>query len=87
MNLYARVISDRASKAQGGDEYIVIDFTVGDKARESIGQVELYYSADSENPVYKNEGITADEWVLQYRPHEDEDWKIIAQGNVKGKKQ
>ncbi len=88
MRVYAQVTSERASKGQGGNEYLIIDLTVGDKARESIGQVELYYSADSKNPEYIKDGITEDEWVLQYRPTEEDDWIIIAQGNVspKGKK-
>lgn len=85
MKLYAKVSSERASKGQGGNEYLIIDLTVGNKARESIGQVELIYTPDTE----RDQTMTEDEWVLQYRPHEDDDWKIIAQGNVqpKSKKQ
>jgi hypothetical protein len=80
MKIYATVTSDRASKGQGGNEYIIVDLNVG---RERIGQIELYYSADTENPAYSKEGINTDEWTLQYRPDEDTDWEIIAQGNVK----
>ena len=82
MKLYAEVTSDRASKGQGGNKYIIVDFTVGNVSRENIGQVELYYSDDTKH------GVELDEWILQYRPSEEEDWIIIAQGNVerKGKK-
>lgn len=82
MKLYAEVTSDRASKGQGGNKYIIVDFTVGNVSRENIGQVELYYSDDTKHEV------ELDEWILQYRPSEEEDWIIIAQGNVerKGKK-
>ena len=82
MKLYAEVSSDRASKGQGGNEYIIIDFTVGNIAREKIGQVELYYSDDAKH------GVNTDEWILQYRPTENDEWTMIAQGNVpRGNKQ
>ena len=85
MILYATTTSERASKGQGGNEYIIIDLNV---YHEQIGQLELLYKPDSKD------GCDTDEWVLQYRPYgsaEDRDWTIIAQGNViparKGEKQ
>ena len=82
MNLYATSTSERASKSQGGNEYIIIDLNVH---RTQIGQIELLYKADTK------EGYDTDEWILQYRPEgseEDRDWTIIAQGNVtKGEKE
>ena len=80
--MYATTTSDRASKGQGGNKYLIIDLFVGNVAREQIGQVELIYNDDRKHKV------PMDEWVLQYRPTEDDEWDIIAQGNIKrGKKQ
>lgn len=74
MNLYAEVTSERASKGEalGGQEYILIDLNVH---REKIGQVELYYFDDSKD-------CESNEWVLKYRPDDETDWVIIAQGNI-----
>jgi hypothetical protein len=85
VKLYATVTSERASKGQGGNEYLIIDLTVGNAAREQIGQVELIYNDD------RKHGVALDEWVLQYRAGDseaDNEWAIIAHGNVaRGNKQ
>lgn len=82
MKFYATTTSERASKGQGGNEYIIVDLNVG---RVPVGQIELHYNADSEN-----------DWVLQYRLVDSDgeylDWEILTQGNVipeqsKGKNQ
>lgn len=76
MKLYATTTSERASKGQGGNEYIIVDLNVHNV---QIGQIELHYNADS------REGFDTDEWVLQYRPEgseEEREWVILAQGNV-----
>ena len=84
--LYCTATSDKASKGQGGQKYIIIDLNVGNR---QVAQIELLYNNDS-----KHHGTDLDEWVLQYRPEgsdEDRDWTILAQGNVipeqKGKRQ
>jgi len=89
MKLYATTTSERASKGQGGNEYIVADFSVN---REIIGQIELYLYDDA-----KHYGTDNNEWVLKFRngsDKEDNDWEILAQDNIpnklaqtKGKKQ
>lgn len=84
MKLYATVTSERASKGQGGNKFIVIDFTVGTAQQpQKIGQVELYYNDD------RKDGFDTDEWVLSFRKSEQDEWDIVAQGNVlpKGEKQ
>ncbi len=76
MKLYATVTSERASKSQGGQEYIIIDLNVG---RNQVHQIELIYKADTQD------GYATDEWVLQHREgssEDDNEWDIIAQGNV-----
>ena len=79
MKLYATTTSERASKGQGGNQYLIIDLTVQDADKNiSSGQIEIYYSND-----HKKHGTDLNEWIIQYRPHEDDDWNIIAQGNVK----
>lgn len=83
MNLYARATSDRASKGQGGNEYIVVEFTVG-SPDNIIGQVELYLFDDG-----KHHGTDTDEWVLKFRnrgDEEDNDWDILAQDNIPNKR-
>ena len=77
MKLCATLISERGKDVtKTGNEYLILDLTVN---RKSIGQVELYYSDDRKHKVPN------DEWILQYRPHEDDDWQMIAQGNVERK--
>ena len=85
MKLYATITSERASKGQGGNDYIIFDASVG---RVPVAQFELYYNKDTAH------GATTDEWVLSWRPEgsaEDNEWTILAQGNVipaeKGEKQ
>lgn len=88
MKLYATTTSERASKGQGGNEYIISEFSVD---REIIGQVELYLYNDA-----KHHGTDTDEWTLKFRnggDDDDNDWDILAQGYIpnklatKGKKQ
>lgn len=78
MKLYAKTTSERASKGQGGNEYVEIDLTVQNGSRQNypIGQLVLLYKDDSKLGAMQNE------WVLQWRPHGSEEWKIVAQGNV-----
>lgn len=77
MKLYATTTSERASKGQGGNEYIIIDINVG---RNTIGQVEILYNADTE----KDATMTHDEWVLQYRRvgGVEKEWTILDQDNI-----
>ena len=83
MKLYATTTSERASKGQGGNEYVVSEFNV---EREVIGQVELYLFDDDKS------GYNENEWVLKFREGgegEGNDWEILAQGHIpaKSKKQ
>lgn len=90
MKLYAKTTSDRASKGQGGNEYICIKLTVQNGAQQNypIGEVILDYNDDVEK-----HGTTQNEWVLKYLAHDKYDAEIIDQGNVEppnktiGKKQ
>jgi hypothetical protein len=84
MKLYTTVSSERATKGQGGNEYIIIDINVG---QTTIGQVEIVYNDDI------SKGHTSDEWVLQYRRVGgiEKDWTILDQDHcipeIKGKQQ
>lgn len=88
MKLYATTTSERASKGQGGNEYICIKLTVqnGSKIDYPIGEIILDYNDD-----VKNHGTNQNEWVLKYLPFIEYDARIIDQGNVepptKGKKE
>ncbi len=78
--LYATITSDKASKSQGGKDYIIIDLNVG---REQVHQIELYYNDDTKN----DPTMEQDEWVLKHRYYTGDEesasaWEIIAQGNV-----
>ena len=74
MKLYATVTSERASKGQGGNDYLDIVFQCGSSKEPSIiGSILL-----------KNEGGT---WILKHAKGNGEDWKIIDQGEIKGEKQ
>lgn len=91
MKLYATVTSDRASKGQGGNDYICIKLTVQNGSRQDypIGEIVLDYIDDQ----YIH-GSSQNEWVLKYLSDKSgtDDWNIIDQGNVepqqtKGEKQ
>ena len=90
MKLYATTTSERASKGQGGNDYICIKLTVQNGSRQDypIGEIILDYNDD-----VKNHGdVNQNEWVLKYLAHTAVDPVIIDQGNVeppaiKGKKQ
>lgn len=83
MILYATLTSERASKSQGGNEYVIAHFSVN---RKVVGMVELYLYDDD-----KQHGCNENEWLLKWRKggDEDGDWDILAQGHIpaKGKKQ
>lgn len=89
MKLYASVQSDRATKGQGGNDYICIKLTVqnGTKQDYPIGELILDYKDDN-----KDYGDTQNEWVLSWLSQDAYDPTIIAQGHVeppqiKGKQQ
>jgi hypothetical protein len=88
MKLYATTTSERASKGQGGNEYICIKLTVQNGTRQDypIGEIILEYNDDVKN--YKD--VNQNEWVLKYLAHTAFDPVIIDQGHVepqeKGKK-
>ena len=82
MKLYATTTSERASKGQGGNDYLNIDLKVHDRD-VSIGSVELYLNKDTDN-----HGSEQDEWVLNWYPKGQDEPVMIAQGHAtqKGKK-
>lgn len=89
MKLYAKTTSERASKGQGGNDYIIIKLTVenGSKLDYPIGELILDYNDD-----VKNHNTNQNEWVLKWLPFSAYDAEIIAKGNVeprhkKGKRQ
>lgn len=84
MKLYATVSSERATKGQGGNEYLEIELKVNDR-ENPIGYIVLDYIDDvKEGRAY------CDEWILKFS-RDKEDWNIIAQGHTnyqtKGEKQ
>jgi len=79
MKLYATTTSERASKGQGGNEYICIKLTVqnGSKQDYPIGEIILDYNDD-----VKQHGTDQNEWVLKYLSHKKYEADIIDRGNV-----
>jgi len=77
MKLYATTTSERATKGQGGNDFLIVDFYAHDK-KKPVVQVELYLNHD-----INNYGDDVDEWVLTYRYNEEDDPSIIAQGHAK----
>lgn len=75
MKLKAIMTTDTCPTRETGrqDEFINIELFVHGK---QVGEVELYLNDDSK------EGMETDEWTLQYRPDEEADWDMIAQGNL-----
>lgn len=82
MKLYATTTSERASKGQGGNRNIIVEFTVQDgNEYKKIGEVELYYN----NDTILDKDVEFDEWTLSFRLGDDPevDPEIIAQGHVR----
>ena len=79
MKLYATVTSERASKGQGGNEWLAVDFTVGDAENPiSFGRILL--------DLRKNEeGFPA--FVLQYNGSEIASYPLNQVATIKGKRQ
>ena len=77
------------------NEYIFQEFTVN---KIPVGQIELYYFDDAHclckiSNIDKDglceecgkeytKDINEGEWLLKYRKDDNEDWDIIAQGNI-----
>ena len=72
MKLYATVTSERASKGQGGNNYLHIALNVEDR-ENPIGYIEL-------------EMHPKKEWTLKWRSQQNEPL-LLAQGELKGEKQ
>lgn len=68
MKLYATTTSERASKVQGGNEYLAIEIKV---ENEDIAYIFL--------DAYKD-----GEYVLKYKLHRDADAEILTRGQLKG---
>lgn len=81
MKLYATTTSERASKGQGGNEWIEIELSAGEKGN-IIGYIFLDLHKDSEK-----DSRADDEWVLSYTCDREIDPEIILQGYIKGNKE
>ena len=68
MKLYATVTSERASKGQGGNEWIEVELKVEDRVTP-IGYIMLDYIGN--------------EWIVKWKAHGSVDAEIIAQGKGK----
>ena len=77
MILYAEVASERASKGQGGNEFLETTFKVRNKV---VGYIELYLFDDD-----IKHGCNENEWVLKFKKLFNDDWEILAQGHIKAK--
>lgn len=79
MKLYATVTSERATKGQGGNDYLCIKLTVknGKRLDYPIGEIVLDFMDD-----HKNHGTSQNEWLLKWIDQRKYDAEIIAQGNV-----
>lgn len=75
MLLYATTKSERASKGQGGNEYLEIELSIDD-GNITLGEIYLDINED-----IKNHGTTENEWVLQWKTAGAIDPTIIAQGH------
>lgn len=96
MILATKIQSEKGKEIiKTANEFIFQEFTV---KKEPIGQIELYYFDDlnyckTDIPhdykmgkcktcgVLKGEEVNG-EWLLKYRRDDDQDWDIIAQGNI-----
>ena len=73
--LYAELTSDKNSKklGKGGDDFVNLELTV--KGRY-VGSIELQLLNDMAD------GVEKDEYLVKFYRNEEEDPKIIAQGNI-----
>lgn len=77
MKLATFIESERGKAiTKTANEFIYQEFTVKELP---VGQIELYYFDDS---VDDKENCNEGEWLLKFRRDENEDWDIIAQGNI-----
>lgn len=85
MRLYSTVTSERASKGQGGNEFLEVEFSI-DNGNIILGEIYL----DIKNDIEEN-SCDMNEWYIQWKPNGAEDAQIIAQGHyvpkTKGEKQ
>ena len=85
MKLYATTTSERASKGQGGNDFLEIELSI-DNGNLIVGYIYLNINEDIEN-----HGDKANEWIVQFTKSKDIDADIIAQGHyipkIKGKSQ
>lgn len=76
MKLYATTTSERASKGQGGNKFIVIDLKIDPILRLSIGRIEL---SCSENGGSLTSGT---DYILKYiRP--DQNYQVLYEEKIK----
>ncbi len=79
MKLYATTTSERASKGQGGNEFLEIELSI-DNGNVIVGYVYLNVNED-----IKNHGDEVNEWLVQFTRDKETDADIIAQGHYKPK--
>lgn len=69
MKLYATVTSERASKGQGGNNFLDIVLQVGDaKTPHTIGMITLTQIKGH--------------WLLRYGADNTEEWQVLAEGEI-----
>lgn len=75
MNIATHIESEKGkSITKTANEFIFQKFTVH---KQEIAQIELYYFDD-----IQDEDCDENEWVLKFRLSDEDDWNIIAQGNI-----
>lgn len=91
MKLYATTTSERASKGQGGNEYLSIDILVGDKRSPFLlGKVRVEHRENIVKPMGTAQSI--DGYVIAFKAYEEAEEKVLSyilddSEQLKGKKQ
>lgn len=70
MKLYGTITSDRASKGQGGNEFLSFEFTVGEEDEKQTilyGMIERQKTADADVYLLWNGDIQADKITIPRR--------------------
>lgn len=88
MKLYATTTSERASKGQGGNDYLEIELKAFDRVRP-VGRILLEILKDAEGKPKQ--------YIIEFQdPERDEEWEILKEGHeeqgtiqtiIKGNKQ
>lgn len=77
MKLYAKTTSERASKGQGGNDYLDIQITVGNKKDPfTLGQIRVEHRQNIVEPMGTSQ--SQDGYIIAFKAYPGADEQIIS---------